>query len=77
MPNVAPIKFLKTDPENGHISKAEFVKKRKKREELEARMKAYESKAIKDIEQEMEEEERAMKPQPEKSEKEDVQEKKK
>lgn len=50
---VKPIKFVKTDKENGHISKEEFIAKRRKQKAIEAKMKAYEAKAREEVEEEM------------------------
>lgn len=55
---IKPIKYVKTDRENGHLSKDEFMAKRRKQKELESRMNAYEKKALKEIEAEMDAEEK-------------------
>ena len=47
-----PIKRVKNDPENLHISKEQFIEKRRKQKELDAKMKAYELKAKEEIEAE-------------------------
>lgn len=48
-----PIKAVPHDPENAHISRDEFIAKRRKAKELEARMQAFEVQAKADIESEI------------------------
>ena len=52
MAELKPIKPVKYDPENLHISKEQFLEKRRKAKELAAKMKAYELKAKEEIEAE-------------------------
>lgn len=49
---LAPITILPYDPENLHLSKAQFQEKERKRKELNARMKAFEQTAKAEIEAE-------------------------
>jgi hypothetical protein len=45
-----PVVYLPDDPENGRISKEDFLKKQRKKKEFEAKMKAYEEKARAEVE---------------------------
>jgi len=56
-----PIRRVKNDPENLHISKEEFLAKRRKAKELDAKMKAYEIKAKEEVEAEAKVKEEAKK----------------
>jgi len=51
--NLAPVKVLSKDIELGILSKSEAQAKWRRQKELDARMKAYETKAKADIEAEM------------------------
>jgi hypothetical protein len=43
--NFVPRTRLPNDPENGHLSKAEFVAKMRRQKEIDAKMRAYEAQA--------------------------------
>lgn len=45
-----PIVPVKNDPENGQLSRDQFVEKRRQQKELDAKMKNYEAKARAEIE---------------------------
>lgn len=49
---LSPIIFKKYDPENGHLSKEEYLAKQRKQKELAAKMAAYEEKARAEVEAE-------------------------
>lgn len=53
--NMPALNKMPYDPENGHLSKEQFLAKMRKRNELAAKMKAYEEKAKVEIEAEMNE----------------------
>ena len=47
-----PITYVKTDPENAHISRDAFIAKRRKQRELDARVNAFEKQAREDMNKE-------------------------